>query len=649
MSRSKSSLWSKGCGAQRSASLFYLLLLLVPLFLPGTARAEGPDLPTLLARAKAEQLPLARPWQVLLHYRQRGDGYESLIDDRDFFIDLRGKTDPAAELAANLEVLFSTAELGDTHFRCRFPARSEWLIETLQLREEELPQPVCGKLTEFITTVDPRAAVLVFPSAHGNGPASMFGHTLLRIDSSYQNALLSHAVNYAAQTDEVNGLLYAFKGIFGLYPGYFSVLQYYKKINEYSEMEHRDLWEYRLNLTPAEVRRLTLHSWELQDIASDYFFFDENCSFMLFFLLEAGRPELRLAENYWERTSFWVIPVDTLAAIRNAGLITDAVYRPAQATRIRQRASLLNDPAKERALAVALHQRSAGSEATFADAPLEERRQVLDLATEHLQYLYSKRRITENEFKPRFLEILTARSRLGAGEVDAAKVEAPARPESGHESGRYTLKGGARDGAGFVELGWRPAYHDLLEADEGFTRGAQINFFDLAGRIDPEHGTVRLHSFTPVDIVSLAPRTLFFQPTSWKVSFGVERRLLRDGKDHLLFDLNTGGGLAWEVGKKGLVYLMAEADVNLTGAYRDSVVLGGGGSAGVLLQPTADWKVHLYGSGLSFLREEHQEYRVALDQSLRLNRDLGLVLRGSWEESFGLTRREASLALNRYF
>ncbi len=78
---------------------------------------------------------------------------------------------------------------------------------------------------------------------------SVFGHTLLRISSSYKSPLLSSAVNYAANDTDSNGLLYAFKGIFGFYPGYFSLLPYHQKLNDYSGVEHRDIWEYTLNLS----------------------------------------------------------------------------------------------------------------------------------------------------------------------------------------------------------------------------------------------------------------------------------------------------------------------------------------------------------------------------------------------------------------
>lgn len=629
-------------GAPGSVYLFFIgLLLFTPLALASVAAADNGEVETAA-------LSRERTWQVLLHYRQQGDHFESLVDDPKFFLATEGKTDPQAELKADLQGLLAPISTDDEHFRCLFPARTEWLISAFNLNELALPQPVCAKLNETLTSVAPRSVVLVFPAAHNNGPASMFGHTLLRIGSSYQSPLLSSAVNYAANNTDSNGLVYAFKGIFGFYPGYFSLLPYHKKLNDYSGVENRDIWEYTLNLSPEESRRLLLHSWELQATASDYYFFDENCSFMLLFLLEAARPELRLAETYWERSSFWVIPVDTIATIRQAGLITDVTYRPAQATRIRHRAKLLSEENRQRAFAVAMQKEPA-----IAPLPrqhsLEEERQILDLAAEFVQYRYSRRELPAEEFRSQFLSVLKVRSRLGAGEVDMGKVPLPDEPEAGHEAGRVSLGGGNEGHGPYLELGWRPAYHDLLDPDEGYTQGAQINFFALKGRYRLDEENFRLQSFRPVDILSLAPRDLFFQPVSWKVNVGIERLQLSDGNDPLAFTLNTGGGLAWEVRDATLCYLMAEGALNGSGQLREKVELGAGLSAGVIARLHERWKTHLFASALTYLPQHHTTYQIHFDQNFKLSRLRGITLRSSWEEQYQRSQLGASVAFNWYF
>ncbi|MFW5989636.1 MAG: DUF4105 domain-containing protein, partial [Desulfosudaceae bacterium] len=73
-----------------------------------------------------------------------------------------------------------------------------------------------------IDAIEPRFASLVFPTYYMNNPASMFGRTLLAINTDYYSKRLADAVNYTARVDNVNGLSFAISGVFGLYKGYYS-------------------------------------------------------------------------------------------------------------------------------------------------------------------------------------------------------------------------------------------------------------------------------------------------------------------------------------------------------------------------------------------------------------------------------------------
>lgn len=637
-----------------SPCLFIVLMggFLIAVAAPATAADQAAvAAEQAVERAMALRLAEERLWRALMRYRSKGERHQSLVDDPEYFLSADGHRDPQSELAASIRAMLEPTGGGadDDHFICRFPARSEWLIKALELDQESLPRPDCRQLDEALAVINTHSAALVFPAAHNNGPASMFGHTLLRVGGADQNELLSHAINYAAFATDTNGFIYAFKGLFGMYNGYFNIMPYYEKLNEYNDLEHRDVWEYRLNLTPEEVRRMVLHAWEMQGIASDYYYFDENCSFMLLFLLEVARPELELAQEYWDRRLFfWVLPSDTIHTVRRAGLIEEIKFRPAMATRIEHRASLLPPEAAQWAHDLATGPESGeNSYETVLD--LEERRQGRELAAEYLRYLYSRRQISEDEFRRRFMSVLRARSADGRSESAALEVPRPSPPEEGHDPGRITVGGGGRDGNHFLELTWRPAYHDLLDHDEGFTPGAQINFFALSGRYYTEERKARLHRLDLVDIFSLAPRDLFFSPVSWKVRFGLERKELKDGSDPLYLGVNTGGGMAWEFFDETIFYTMLEADLNFHDRFRDKAALGAGPGLGILTSLTTNWKAHLHGRAMFYGLERHEHYRIALDQNYRLSRNSGIVLKGSWERSFGHSRGEATLAVSRYF
>ena len=559
--------------ARRGKLLFLILACFLVCCSVVPARAEGdPYLHELLARARERQLYRARPWEVLLHYRHGWFGVQSLIDDPAFFLAENGKEDPAAELAATLTALFAPPVAESADPRCRFVARYDWLQEALDIDPRRLPAVACPQYEKAMAAVRPKTAVLIFPGSSLNSPASLFGHTLLGIEGPYRSKLLAYAVNYAAFTDEANGITYAFKGILGLYRGYYSLLPYYEKAKEYGDLERRDIWEYKLNLSPEETARMLRHIWELRDIASDYYFFDENCSFDLLFLLEAARPSLQLTES----TRPWVIPIDTVRLVQESGLVEKIDYRPSKATRIKRLAAKMNGAEQELTLQVIAGARRPDL------LPEEEsdagKRHILELAAEVIEYRYFRRELSQDEYRQRYLDLLTARSRLGSAADSPVAPAAPVRPDQGHGSNRLGLGFGWWKGDRFLELRLRPAYHDLLDNDAGYDLGAQIDFLNLVGRFYPDAEKAELHALDLIDIISLSPRNRFFRPISWKLDTGFAQQTFADGSDHLAFRLNPGGGLAWG-GERGLVYTLLESDLRLGGRFRDGFAAGLGASA----------------------------------------------------------------------
>ena len=619
------------------------------LFIAGMATAAPGDdaAAPWLERARTERLAEARAWLILLHAKPDLFGRPaSLIDDPRFFLAPDGKRNPQAELDATLAALFlpQDPERPGEHASCRFPARSRYLQESLTIPPELLPAVSCTELDQALAQVEPQRAVLIFPGNHNNSPASMFGHTLIGIEGRHSSRLLSFAVNYAAHTDDANGFAYAVKGVFGLYDGYYSLLPYYVKVREYNDLERRDVWEYALDLTPAEVERMTRHIWELREIASDYYFFDENCSYNLLFLLEAARPTLNLTDPCRP----WVIPLDTVRIIEDAGLVGEIRYRPSKATRIAALAARMD--AHE--IAVARELLADRLEiAALADSGLsaEGQMRVLDVAIETSEFRYYRKELDQAAYQRRSLELLGARSQLGRAGEDYLALPDPGRPDRGHGSNRLALGLGLRDGAWYQELRLRPAYHNLLDADQGYLAGSQIDFFSLALRYTPERERAELKSFDFIDIVSLSPRHPFFQPVSWKVTTGFHQRPFDDGDDHLVYRLNPGGGFTW--GESRLMgYLMVETDALAGGRFRHGHAIGLGGSAGVLANPLPAWKLQLTARQLWYeLGDRHNALEVALRQNFRIDESLSLVLELGRERIFGRSQTDGALLVNYYW
>lgn len=627
--------------------LFLLALAFFALLPREAASSDAGYAEALAERAVSKGLHDRREWHVLLHYRPALLGrYTSLVDDPAFFNSLSGKNDPREELIETIKAFFRADLDGDAHPQCRFIARYRWLSNELSIDSSKLPAPECKGYDELMQNMNPRSAVLVFPVSHINSPASMFGHTLLRIDSDRESTMFSFAVNYSAVTPETSGVLFAVKGLTGAYKGYFGVLPYYEKIKEYSFLENRDMWEYRLDFSPEEVERMLLHLWELKDIYSDYYFFDENCSYNLLLALEAARPETDLIELLPP----WVIPMDTVRAIKKTGMSSgEAQYRPSRASRIRHIEGLLNKGLRASALDLASGALDPNELARDGAIPREKRAMALDLASEYVQYRYAKRKLPKEEYTSRYIGVLGARSTLGL--VPPYDISAPAPPDDGHGPARLSIGAGFRDKREFASIKLRPANHALMDPQEGYLPGAAITFLEGEARYDFDGRGLQAERLTLLEIVSVSPRDRFFKPVSWRVSADVLRKE-DTGPDErrTISGLSAGMGLSYGSWPGALAYAFAGPEAKAGRKLDKGYALGAGVKAGVVGSITERWKAQLEFTALAFgPGDRHDILAVEFNQTFTTGKESALMLNLKREDFDGFYSTEAVLYWNRYY
>ena len=560
------------------------------LVLAGTAQAAGApdDCAVLVEEAEARGLSDDPYWRTLLHVRKGWFGEQSLMDDPSFFLAPDGAADPGAEMEAELRALCeSPPPEPDRAPWCRFPARYAWLAGQLGLDPGRVAPDRCPALSEALEAMDPGGATLVFPAAHGGNPASMFGHTLIRIDPASGSSLLAHAVNFAARTDPNDlAVVYAFKGLSGLYPGYYTLQPYYEKVLQYADIEQRDVWEYRLNLTAQEARTLALHAWELRDRYAAYYYLDENCSYQILFLLEAARSGVRLTDRY----PAWVTPLDTVEDVLAEGLVREVVYRPSLVRRLEALGKTLDGEAIDAIRAL------ASGAAAPEDVPGEagRRARILEAAAELVRIEYVRGDLDREAYRRRYLPLLAARSRTGVP-AEEPRVPRPPAPHEGHASSRVRFSAGAAGGAPWLGLGIRPSYHGLDDPVAGYEPGSAIGFLETEVGFLPERGRLRLTRLELVRIVSLEPWGAFFRPWSWSVQAGFVRRPAVAGDGTRLGVGGFAAGVSVAPAEGVLLYTMGLAEGVVSGGRDTGWGIGGGVDAGLLWQPPLRWSAGVRG------------------------------------------------------
>ncbi|MFL6647183.1 MAG: DUF4105 domain-containing protein [Sulfurifustaceae bacterium] len=626
-------------------------LFLILFALPAIAAAND-YLDELNAAARAKKLADRIEWRALLHYKSRlvFPGMESQADDPDFFNAPDGKTNPEHELEATLAAFFSDRAETPTEQnpQCRFIARYQWLKRELRFDPARLPEQPCRRYQEWRATLNPDALTLVFPAAYLNNPASLYGHTLLRVDAQDQDErtrLLAYSINYAAATNETNGLTFAIKGIFGGYPGLFSMSPYYAKVTEYNDMENRDIWEYELNFTHEEIERLLMHAWELGPVRFDYYFFDENCAYHLLSLFDVARPELRLTDRF----PLWVIPSDTVRVVaEEPGLLRRARYRPARSTILRYREEHMSAAQVQLARSIA-RATAPIDQPPASELPPVERARVLELAYEYLEYLRLRGETPDAApTAARLRELLLARSRIDVA-ADQPPPVPTVRPDEGHGSARVGVGVGRENGRNFVDINLRPVYHDLLDPQAGYNRGAAIAFGNVLLRRREDDST-KIERIDIIDITSFSPRDALLQPLSWRVDFGFIRKPVSSTEDALVFRLTAGAGFAREWTHRSLWYALVEGDLNVADALESGYSLGAGPAAGALIDITDRWRVQIEGRALRYgAGAVHSATEASLRQRFTLGPRSALRFDLMQRNEFSQNVREGSLSWMFYF
>ncbi len=583
-------------------------------------------------------LEVDEAWLALGHYRPSfwSDTYTSTIDSENFFLSKDGKTSPKAELSATIE-LFSKP--GNEEQKCLLPARYKYL----KRRGVKLAEfPKCAELEKFYDDLQPSGVTLLFTDAYMNNPSSLFGHTLMRVDTKRKGTqLLAHGLNYGAFTaGKENSVLFAVWGLTGGYFGGFTVKPYYDIINTYNNIENRDIWELNLDLTPEELDFFVAHLWEIGHTQTRYYFFTQNCSYMLMETLDAVRPSLKLADDFPVQT----IPLDTLKAVYSRpGLVKSINYRPSRQAKIRHRYKNMSAQEQD-----AYIQAIKNQDFSLSALDESEKADVLETAYQYVQYQYVAKELELADYRKRSFKILMARNKLTEkGKI--AELSQGQSPLETHEAMRATLGMGVRNGEVFEEISYRPAYHSLTDNNYGFLRGAEINFLNTIIRHYDNSKKTVLQEFNLVGIKSISPMDKMFQPISYAIDAKIERLMNPQTEEEgYAFNLKVGGGASYALSENLWVYGMLNNYAAYGGFLPHDQYLGLGAAVGafadfnrwrLLAEAEKVWATHKIGSAIKY----------KLEAALSLSTNTAVAAEYSYRQNYGRDIEEAVFSTRWYF
>ncbi|EXE91733.1 MULTISPECIES: Lnb N-terminal periplasmic domain-containing protein [Acinetobacter] len=525
----------------------------------------NPSIQKYWSIAEQQNLDQDITWQRLMYANKN---QKSEVTYSGYFLSENGKNNLKEELKADISALFVPAQ-DNQSIRCKFPARSQWLMQKVGIQENELPQVKCTEFENWIGQIKPHKATLIYATDFMGNPSSMFGHTLLRLDPKDQQQLnlVSYAVNYAATVAGNDNWSYAWKGLTGQYPGEYSLMPYYRKVKEYGDFESRDLWEYELNLSPEETRFLVSHIWEMQHVSFPYYFVSDNCAYRLLGLVDLVKPESNLQEKF----TYASIPMETIKSMQQQGLTKAPVYRPALETQLLAQAHQHGASLAKVAHQIAMLpiQQSSQILKSFTE---QDQAKILEMAYDDLYLQFIGRKVEESIAQPQLRQLLALRSQIDLDKQRQEPKRPTKEPTQGHNARNLSLKAGEVQGDKFIELGHRQAYHDLIDPQGGYRAGTQLLFLNGNAQWRDDH--LKLERLDLLEVNSYNPIQPFKTPLSWGFNLGWRQEAIHDGsfsedKQHGVasFNAQVGYSLA-DYGRKHICYGQVQTYVQ-TGSNLD--------------------------------------------------------------------------------
>lgn len=558
-------------------------------------------LATWRQQVKTDKLAQHTTWRRLLYFIDDEKSIfskgktQSLVDDSSFFLSATGQQDSAAELDAMLVALAeqltlagngnkSSTQVNNNSVLCRFPARVQWLTDTLNIDDQAL-QVSCAELDAWMTTLAPEQLSVMFAQEYLDNPISAFGHTLLRIDSPASAADFTQIHHAYALNDTVNGdtadnfVVFALKAMSGGYDNSIEIDPYAQKLADYLQVDERDTWTYQLDLTPTEVRQIMAHVWETKDLKIPYYFATDNCASEILRLIDVVRPEKHLLSQL----PYVVIPSDVVNLLDNEKMLAATRYTPADST-VRQ--AQLNK--------------------TQQDAKLIQQKHL----SQQQQLGYQN---IDNAGKDKIKA--AASNPVSSMSEDKQVLQAPMiavsnnNPLDRHSLQRGQIGLGHRGDNSYLDVGLRAGFHDTLDRPAGFKQFFNLEGFDATlrfydkddGKDKPQPSSVVLQNFTLIRGRSFNPVNTAQQGKTWGAT--IEATRINDGSqqqggDHLVGSSTLQYGKSWafgtpRTGPSGLVtgemppqlcYTLATGAVQVGRGISKGYRVGAGLNAGCLYQ-----------------------------------------------------------------
>ena len=507
----------------------------------------------ILNDSKLNQLANSSTWLKLLAYDRElvtGELQASIHSDS-FYLYQEGNFTPKKELISTLKGFKASEDIknANIHSQCLFPARYLWLKRQFDFKKLGIKDISCPNFEKWSMKGDLDSISLIFATGYLGNPASYYGHTLIKLNSSSvkNESLLDVSINYGANIPiDEDPASYIVKGLIGGYEGSFSHSKYYFHTQNYLENELRNIWEYKLNLSKTDQQFLLAHMWELLDKNYIYYFLNKNCvsrMYQLFSLIDGIElPKMN---------PLWVVPQDAVKALNDAkykgqDFIKGISHSPSRQALFYDKYWQLSNSEKELLTSI-IDNIKLLPKIHENDFTAAQQFRVLGVLIDYYQFLISLTGDEKGELEQKYNLALAERYRLPLGKANF-EISKPSSPHLGRPASYTQISWINNDSLGTgIKVRLRPTYYDQLDSSIGHIKNAALKMAEF--EFEYFESSFNLSAFTIFDLTSINNQATGLPGDSfdsWKLALGMKKQSL-SCTDCLDFTFEGSTGWAYPI------------------------------------------------------------------------------------------------------
>jgi hypothetical protein len=435
--------------------------------------------------------------------------------------------------------------------------------------------------------------------------------------------------------------MYVLRGIFGGYNASFSDQKFYKHKHNYGNVELRDMWEYKLTLTPKDVSFIIEHLWEILPAKFDYYFIDENCAYHFAKLIELVLDKPIISDN-----SLWVLPNSVAtglskAVYKNKPLVAEVNFIPSRETELLNYYEQLTAKQQQIASLIIADDFSFAID-KYQALNVEEKKIIIESLFQYVNVVAQKNN-NQEAIKAGKRSLIHERLKLPVGKaIRYIKTKQNAAPHLARKPSKFSL-GVANVGQSkfYGTAGFRMTYFDDLSSSVGLSDFSNLEMIDVEIITDKNKAKV-----LKLDLIDISSLYLPAMPwtnkiaSAWSVRAGYDQ-LSNACIDCGIYFAEGSLGKSIRIGNSSLGYAMVGGKA-FFGEENDVAIYA---KLGFLTSITQTIKAKFEvqkASDIAFSKSYTTSMKFALSYEFSPN----------WDVRFSLENKEASfaaLSLNYYW